>query len=90
VMIEAMALECPVIAFARGAAPELIVHGETGFLAEDIDEMVRFIPLIHQIDRKLTRARVELNFSARVMAQKYVRLYQEVITASHKSSLQFS
>jgi glycosyltransferase involved in cell wall biosynthesis len=90
VMIEAMALECPVISFARGAAPELIVHGDTGFLAENIDEMVRFIPLIHQIDRKLTRAHVELKFSSRVMAQKYVRLYQEVIMANHKSSLQVS
>src|SRR5689334_4644057 len=31
VMIEAMATGCPVISFSRGAAPEVIVHGKSGF-----------------------------------------------------------
>src|SRR6266704_6242890 len=44
VMVEAMALGCPVITFARGAAPEIIVSGKTGFLAHDLDEMVACIP----------------------------------------------
>jgi glycosyltransferase involved in cell wall biosynthesis len=38
-MIEAMVLGCPVISFARGAVTELIVHGRTGFLVHDVDEM---------------------------------------------------
>ncbi|MBV8695281.1 MAG: glycosyltransferase family 4 protein, partial [Ktedonobacteraceae bacterium] len=33
VMIEAMAVGCPVITFSRGAAPEIVKHGKTGFLA---------------------------------------------------------
>lgn len=80
VMIEAMALGCPVISFARGAAPEIIVHRKTGFLVHDVDEMVRFIPRIDEIDRDVTRMHVELNFSARVMAEKYVKLYRKVIS----------
>ena len=36
VMVEAMACGTPVIAFARGAATELVVDGETGFLVHDI------------------------------------------------------
>ena len=40
-MIEAMALGCPVISFACGAAPEIVVHGSTGFL---VHEMVQAIP----------------------------------------------
>lgn len=79
VMIEAMALGCPVISFARGAAPEIIVHRKTGFLVHDVDEMVRFIPRIDEIDRDVTRMHVRLNFSARVMAEKYVKLYRKVI-----------
>src|SRR5213075_1295384 len=75
VMIEAMALGCPVISFARGAASELIVHRKTGFLVHDVHEMVRFIPRIDEIDRDATRAYVERNFSARVMAEKYVKIY---------------
>jgi hypothetical protein len=78
-MIEAMALGCPVISFARGAAPEIIVHRKTGFLVHDVDEMVRFIPRIDEINREETRAYVERNFSARVMAEKYVKIYKQII-----------
>ncbi|HET8842445.1 MAG TPA: glycosyltransferase family 4 protein, partial [Ktedonobacteraceae bacterium] len=41
VMIEAMAMGCPVISFARGAAPEIVVDGETGFLVNNVEEMVQ-------------------------------------------------
>src|SRR5205085_3135988 len=64
VMIEAMALRCPVISFARGAAPEIIVDGETGFLVNSVDEMVSAIPRIDEIDREAVRKYVERNFSA--------------------------
>src|SRR5437588_2128169 len=79
VMIEAMALGCPVISFARGAAPELVVHRKTGFLVHDVEEMVRFIPRIGEINRDVTRMHVDHNFSARVMAEKYVKIYKKVI-----------
>jgi len=79
VMIEAMALGCPVISFARGAAPELIVHGKTGFLVQDVDEMARFIPRIDEIEREVTRQHVEEHFSVRVMAENYTRIYEQDI-----------
>ncbi len=82
VMIEAMALGCPVIAFARGAAPEIIVHRKTGFLVHDVDEMVKFIACIDEIDRAATRKHVERNFSVRVMAEKYEKIYRKVIAMS--------
>jgi glycosyltransferase involved in cell wall biosynthesis len=81
VMIEAMALGCPVIAFARGAAPELIVHGKTGFLVHDIDAMVTCISRVEELDRAVVRAHVEQNFSSRVMAEKYLALYKKVVMA---------
>lgn len=84
VMIEAMALGCPVISFARGAAPEIVVHRKTGFLVHDVEEMVSFIPRIDEIDRDATRTHVERNFSAAVMAEKYVKIYQKVIAAKNK------
>jgi len=79
VMIEAMALGCPVISFTRGAAPELIAHRKTGFLVKNVDEMVRFIPRIDEIDREATRQYVERNFSVCVMADKYMKIYNQVI-----------
>src|SRR5262249_25441911 len=40
VMPEAMACGTPVVAFRRGSVPELIAHGETGFVVDSVDEMV--------------------------------------------------
>lgn len=82
VMIEAMALGCPVISFSRGAAPELIVDGQTGFLVNDVDEMVRAIPRLEELNRKACRQHVEEHFSSRIMAEKYVEVYQKVIAHS--------
>jgi glycosyltransferase involved in cell wall biosynthesis len=85
VMIEAMALGCPVISFARGAAPEIVVHGQTGFLVKNVDEMVRSIPGLDEIDWETTRLHVERNFSARVMAEKYIQIYKQVISMSKEA-----
>jgi glycosyltransferase involved in cell wall biosynthesis len=82
VMIEAMAVGCPVIAFARGAASEIVVHRKTGFLVHDVHEMIQFIPKVQHLDRAAIRAHVERNFSVRAMAEKYVKLYKKVIMAS--------
>jgi glycosyltransferase involved in cell wall biosynthesis len=78
VMIEAMALGCPVISFARGAAPELIIDGKTGFLVDTLDEMVTLIPQLAALDRRATRAHVEECFSARTMAEGYLRVYRKL------------
>ena len=82
VMIEAMSVGCPVISFARGAAPEIIVHEKTGFLVHDVGEMIRFIPKIDKLARKAVRAHVEQNFSVGMMAKKYTHAYKRVILAS--------
>lgn len=78
VVLEAMALGCPVIAYARGVVPELILDGKTGFLAHSVEEMVGQMARIGEIDRKTTHLHVDNNFSARVMAEKYVRIYQKL------------
>ncbi len=78
VMIEAMALGCPVISFARGAASELIVDGQTGFLVDTLDEMVARIPQLADIDRGATRMHVEEHFSVHTMAENYLRIYRQL------------
>lgn len=79
VVLEAMAFGCPVIGFARGVVPELIVHGKTGFLVDTVEEMIGYIPRIGEIDRRATHRHVDGNFSARVMAEKYVKIYQALL-----------
>lgn len=86
VMIEAMALGCPVISFARGAAPEIVVHGRTGFLVEQLDEMVRSIPRIDEIDREAVRLHVVRHFSATAMAENYLHVYEQVRAGTTRPS----
>ncbi len=80
IQIEAMAAGCPVIAFARGAAPEIVAHGQTGFLACNIQDMVHYIARIDEIDRNRVREYATHHFSARTMAENYLRIYTKVIT----------
>jgi glycosyltransferase involved in cell wall biosynthesis len=86
VMIEAMAVGCPVISFRRGAAPEIVVHQKSGFLVEGVDEMVQYIGRIDEIDRVAVRAHVEHHFTAHVMAEKYNRVYKKVIASSREKN----
>jgi len=81
VMTEAMACGTPVIAFARGAAPELIVDGETGFLVNDVEEMAAAVGRIASIDPRRCREHVEANFDVPVMVEAYLRLYRQILGA---------
>jgi glycosyltransferase involved in cell wall biosynthesis len=81
VMIEAMAVGCPVISFARGAAPSIIADGKSGYLVKDIGEMISALERIDILDRKLVRAHVQENFSAQSMVEKYICIYKQVCTA---------
>lgn len=84
VMIEAMACGTPVIGFRRGAVPEVVVHGETGFIGDGIDELEQFVKQITLIDRAKVRRRVEENFSSALIADQYIGLYSKL--AGIKSS----
>jgi glycosyltransferase involved in cell wall biosynthesis len=79
VMTEAMATGTPVISFNRGAAPELIVDGKTGFLVETLDEMVAKIADLDTIDRQACRTRIETHFTREKMIDDYVQSYKTTI-----------
>ncbi len=77
VLIEAMACGCPVIAYERGSIPEVIVHKKTGFIVQDIHEMIAAIQHVHEIDRAACRDHALSNFSGRLMAESYLKIYEE-------------
>ncbi len=79
VMPEAMACGTPVIVFNRGAAAEIVEHGETGFVVETLEEMERAVDQLHTIDPAYCRARVEQRFDAPAMAARYLELYESII-----------
>lgn len=75
VMIEAMACGTPVIAFARGSTPEVIVDGRTGYLVHDLSEMVRAIHQLDKLDPMACRQHVEAHFSVDRMVDQYELAY---------------
>lgn len=79
VVVEAMALGTPVIAFARGSVPELIVEGKTGFLVNTEHEMGKAIDKIKSIKRIDCRKHIENNFSVEKMAENYEIVYKEIL-----------
>ncbi len=84
VMTEAMACGTPVVATPRGAVPEIIVDGETGFLVpvEDYAEAAaEAIGRVGELDPAVLRRRVEERFSGEAMVSAYEAVYRRVLTA---------
>lgn len=77
-LVEAMASGTPVVSMARGAACELVTEGVTGFLVRDVDEMVRAVRRVAEIDLRLCAATARRRFSPEAMAEGYLRAYDRV------------
>ena len=79
VLAEAQACGTPVISFNRGAAPEIVRDGVTGFIVNDVEEMVRSVARVPEIDPRACRQHVERHFDAPVMADNYLRVYESIL-----------
>ena len=79
VMIEAMACGTPIIAYPRGAVPEVLEDGVTGWIVEGIEEAVQAVGRVSAISRARCRQIFEERFLACRMAQDYLRIYKELL-----------
>ena len=79
VLIEALACGTPVLAYRRGSIPEVIDDGITGFVCENLSQMVAAVERLGEIDRRRCRASFEQRFTADRMARDYVALYERII-----------
>ncbi|HKS88338.1 MAG TPA: glycosyltransferase family 4 protein, partial [Stellaceae bacterium] len=82
VLIEAMATGTPVIAFRRGAVPEIVEDGLTGFIVDDVAGAAAALQLVPAMDRAAIRRRFEERFTAPRMAQDYLALYRSQLSAA--------
>ncbi len=78
-MIEAMACGTPVIARRRSSVPEVIDEGVTGFIFETEDEAVAAVHRVRTLDRARVRRTFEERYTARRMAEDYVRVYRRLL-----------
>ncbi|MGW0802407.1 glycosyltransferase family 4 protein [Nonomuraea sp. NPDC002799] len=79
VVIEAMACGTPVVAIGRGAVPELVVDGRTGFVVESADELPAAIEAVESLDPLVCRNHVERYFDLGAMAAAYEDVYRRVL-----------
>jgi glycosyltransferase involved in cell wall biosynthesis len=84
VQIEANACGTPVVAFAQGAAPEVVADGTSGILVSpgDVDGFCDAVELAVELDPSACRQHVEKNFDAPIMVERYEGLYRRIITDS--------
>ncbi len=78
-MAESMACGTPVLALSMGSIPEVIKDKETGFIEENIDELIKRVKDINKIDRYTCRSYLEDNFSDKRMVENYVKTYKKLI-----------
>jgi len=88
-MIEAASCGTPVLAWARGAVPEVVEDGVTGFVVDSLDAAVAAVRAIPTLDRLQIRRRFEARFLASRMTQDYLTVYRALgrrhITAANEA-----
>ncbi|HMI09526.1 MAG TPA: glycosyltransferase family 4 protein [Candidatus Saccharimonadales bacterium] len=86
--VEAMACGTPVISLHRGAAPEIIIDGKTGFVVHSIAEMVEAVGKVDTIKRADCREHVVNKFSTDLMVDHYEAAFRKLL--SKKDPLQIA
>ena len=79
VMIEALACGTPVIAYNHGSVSEVIENNKTGFVVDNFSDFKQSISQIASISRSDCRLAAETRFDVKIMADNYVKLYQQLI-----------
>ena len=82
VMIESLACGTPVVAFRGGSVDEVVEHGVTGFVVDNLDQAIDVTKRTHTLDRRACRDAFSRRFSGSRMAAAYVRLYRQLISSS--------
>lgn len=87
--LEAMSCGLPVVSTSVGGLPELVIHNETGYIAEigDIDRMAKYsIDLLtnekkYKIFSKNSRERAVNHFEKSAIVPKYIEYYERVLNS---------
>ena len=78
-VLEAMACGTPVVTMPRGAMPELVADGLSGFIVESLEEARTAIGKLGTLNRRAVRAHVEARFTHERMVDGYQAVYRDVL-----------
>ncbi|HPT27693.1 MAG TPA: glycosyltransferase, partial [Bryobacteraceae bacterium] len=76
VLAEANAAGVPVIAMDLGSCREVIQHGHTGFLVDNVQQTLQALHQVASIEPTYCRQWVQERFSIATMVAAYERVYQ--------------
>jgi glycosyltransferase involved in cell wall biosynthesis len=79
--MEALACGTPVVAFRNGALPDIVEHGRTGFVVDDVAAMAQALREVGDIDPRACREAAERRFSSSAMTNRYVQLHETLAEA---------
>ena len=82
VMAEALACGNPIIGFARGSVPEVVIDDVNGKVVSTVDEAAAALPAVLKLDRGAIRKDCEVRFSHIAIVDQYERLYNEMLAAT--------
>lgn len=82
VLIEALACGTPVVAYRRGSIPEIIDDGVTGFVCDNLNDMVSALDRVPLINRQHCRESFEARFTVQRMVEDYLALYERITAVS--------
>ncbi|MBM4283680.1 MAG: glycosyltransferase family 4 protein [Deltaproteobacteria bacterium] len=77
-MLEAMACGTPVLAYGRGAVPEVVADGVSGFVVHDFEEMKRRLADLPRLDPRRCREHVQTHFSWEANVLAHLSLYRRL------------
>lgn len=80
--IEAMACGTPVISLRRGAAPEIIEDGVTGFVVNSVTDMIEAVGKVTSLNRQDCRRHVEETFGYVQMIDGYEQVFLDIVKGS--------
>src|SRR5262249_3741367 len=83
VLAEAMACGTPVAALDRGAVREVIDEGTTGCAFADLDQLVRGLSRVLDLDRRRVRERAVEKFGVARMIDGYEAAYRTLVDGAH-------
>jgi glycosyltransferase involved in cell wall biosynthesis len=78
VLIEALACGTPVLAYRRGSIPEIVEDGVTGFICDNLEDMISALDRLPAIRREQCRQSFETRFTVQRMAEDYLALYEQM------------
>ncbi len=80
--MEAIACGCPVIAPNVGALPEVIEHGKTGYIFDDVSSILNYINNLSKIDENYCHQSAQ-QWSIQKVVSDYTPLYERVLKGEY-------